>query len=91
MASAEEKREDRLEAGRCWRALRLPRKERECLRDLETLKGRWVEGGNGILSYSACLFLELKSVPGVQTGRTGSLGVTQRAAAEERKAHAGVM
>lgn len=90
MASAEEKTEDRLEAGRCWRALRLPRKERECLRDLKTQKGRGVAGGNRILSYSACLFLELKSVPGVQTGSTGSLGVTQRAA-EERKAHAGVM
>lgn len=33
MASTGEKREDRMEVGRCGRYLRLPRKERECLRN----------------------------------------------------------
>lgn len=30
--------------------------------------------GSGLLSHFACLFLELESVPGAKTDRTGSLG-----------------
>lgn len=56
MASAKEKRENRLEVGICCKFLRLPRKEREGLRDPGIQGDRWVAGGNGyyliLLVYS---------------------------------------
>ena len=44
--------------------------EREYLRALVYNRA----SGSGILSHSACLFLELKNVPGAETGRTGTMG-----------------
>lgn len=41
--------EERLEAGRCWRFLRLPKEDRECLRDLGILGRQGVASGDRIL------------------------------------------
>lgn len=45
--------------------------------------------GSGLLSYSACLFLEIESVPGAKTDRTGSLGVGHSGNGRRKKAQTG--
>lgn len=61
--------------------------EREHLRALVYSRA----GGSGVLSHSACLFLELKNVPGAETGRTGTVGGSLREWEKEERPRLGVI